>query len=745
MIHKLARRITEKPRFVLFVAVLLLIPALLGYIGTRTNYDVLSYLPKDVRSVQGEQLLEDPFQAAATSMVVVEGMPPAYTDELLQSIQKVPHVSNAFWVSDTLGIQIPTDMLPAKLRDGFYAGDATLMIVQFDTALSADETTDAIVQIRALTNEKCFVAGMSAMVQDIKELVISELPIYTVIAVILMLTVLLLSFESYVMPFLLLANIGMAVLYNMGSNIFLGQISYITKAIAAILQLGVTVDYSIFLFHRYEEEKLKRSNKQEAMANAISSAFVSLSGSSLTTIAGFLALCAMRFTMGRDMGIVMAKGVIIGIACVILILPCLILVFDEAIEKYKHKSLFPDFTGFNRRLLKHRRFWIILFLFALVPAYYSQKNTDIYYQISRSLPADLPSLRSNEKLKEEFDTATEHVVILDKSLDNGKIGEMEAELKAVPGISRVISYNSLIGSGIPEFFLPEKIRKIFRSDDYQLLMMTSTFEPATDETKAQLTEVQEIVSRYDPNAYLTGEAAMTEDLREVFTRDNVTTNYLDFRNRHVCVPLSHGSDCLDSRDRACDLHQPRSGLLDGRQHLLHCAHPDRCDSARCDRRLRDTREFPLPRRNPKRQGSRGGGDPRRRHERCLDYHKFARDVCGDRRCRDCLQNVSHQRGLHAARARRSDFRLHCRLYAALHPLCAGAALPENRLALGYAPGRKESETAARSAPQRDECQYRCRLKTAENQKRARRPKGLRALFVSLLCIQSSLSCWIKSR
>ena len=382
-------------------------------------------------------------------------------------------------------------MLPAKLRDGFYAGDATLMIVQFDTALSADETTDAIVQIRALTNEKCFVAGMSAMVQDIKELVISELPIYTVIAVILMLTVLLLSFESYVMPFLLLANIGMAVLYNMGSNIFLGQISYITKAIAAILQLGVTVDYSIFLFHRYEEEKLKRSNKQEAMANAISSAFVSLSGSSLTTIAGFLALCAMRFTMGRDMGIVMAKGVVIGIACVILILPCLILVFDEAIEKYKHKSLFPDFTNFNRFLLKHRRFWIILFLFALVPAYYSQKNTEIYYQISRSLPADLPSLRSNEKLKEEFDTATEHVVILDKSLDNGKIGEMEAELKAVPGISRVISYNSLIGSGIPEFFLPEKIRKIFRSDDYQL--------------------------------------------REVFTRDNVTTNDLSILSIFVIV------------------------------------------------------------------------------------------------------------------------------------------------------------------------------------------------------------------
>lgn len=271
------------------------------------------------------------------------------------------------------------------------------------------------------------------------------------------------------------------------------------------------------------------------MANAISAAFVSLSGSSLTTIAGFLALCAMRFIMGRDMGIVMAKGVIIGIACVILILPCLILVFDEAIEKYKHKSLFPDFTGFNRRLLKHRRLWIILFLFALVPAYYSQKNTDIYYQISRSLPSELPSLRSNEKLKEDFNTATEHVLILDKSLDNGKVNAMEEELKQIPGISHVISYNSLIGNGIPEFFLPEKIRKLFRADKYQLLMMTSELEPATDETKAQLAEIQEIVSRYDPNAYLTGEAAMTEDLREIFSRDNVTTNYLSILSIFVIV------------------------------------------------------------------------------------------------------------------------------------------------------------------------------------------------------------------
>ncbi|MGP1349304.1 MAG: efflux RND transporter permease subunit [Stomatobaculum sp.] len=526
MIKKLARWLTGRPKAIITIALLLLIPSLLGYIGTRTNYDVLSYLPENVRSVEGEHLLEEPFKAAATSMVIVEGMPPKYTDELLSKIKHIDHVGNAFWISDSLGIQVPTVLFPSGLRDNFFTDDATIMIVQFETDLSSDETMDAIVQIRGLMNERCFVAGMSAMVEDIKELVLAELPIYTVIAVILTLTVLFLSFESYVMPPVFLACIGLAVVYNMGSNIFFGQISYITKAIAAILQLGVTMDYSIFLYRRYEEEKARHENIRDAMAEAMAAAFASLSGSSLTTIAGFLALCAMQFTMGRDMGLVMAKGVVLGILCVLLVLPCFILVLDRQIDRYHHRNLFPDFTGFNRWLLKHRRAWIIIFLLCLYPAYYSQTHTNVYYQISRSLPDSLPSLRSNRKLKESFHMSTEHVVILSSQLDNGALGELEEQLDAVPGISHVLSYHSLIGSGIPDFFLPKKLREIFKSDEYQLMMLVSDFDPATNEMMEQLSAIGDIVYRYDPSAYLTGESAMTEDLRTVFTEDNVTTNYL---------------------------------------------------------------------------------------------------------------------------------------------------------------------------------------------------------------------------
>lgn len=537
MIKKLARWLTQRPKFIILAALLLTIPSILGYIGTRTNYDVLSYLPENVRSVEGEHLLEDPFKAAATSMIVVEGMPPKYTDDLLSRIKKLDHVGNAFWISDSLGIQVPTSLFPSELQKNFFSGEATMMIVQFETNLSSDDTMNAIVEIRKLMNERCFVAGMSAMVEDIKELVIAELPIYTVIAVVLTLIVLFLSFESYAMPPILLSCIGLAVIYNMGSNIFFGQISYITKAIAAILQLGVTMDYSIFLYRRYEEEKARHEDIRDAMAEAMAAAFSALSGSSLTTIAGFLALCAMRFTMGRDMGIVMAKGVVLGIVCVIFILPCFILVFNRQIEQYKHKNLFPDFTGMNRWILRHRRAWILAFLLCLYPAWYSQTHTNIYYQISRSLPSSLPSLTSNAKLKEDFNMSTEHVVILSSDIDNGTLGELEDGLEAIPGISHVLSYHSLIGNGVPDFFLPKKIRDIFKSDEYQLMMLISDFDPATNEMKEQLKQVSELVYRYDPNAYLTGESAMTEDLRTVFTQDNVTTNYLSIAAIFVIVMM----------------------------------------------------------------------------------------------------------------------------------------------------------------------------------------------------------------
>ncbi len=541
MVKKFARWLTERPKFIILIAFLLVIPSILGYIGTKVNYDVLSYLPEDVRSVEGEHLLEDPFRAAATSMVIVEGMPEKYTDDLLCAIQDVDHVSNALWISDSLGIQIPTGLFPTDLKDNFFSGDATMMIVQFDTALSADETMNAVVEIRKLMNEHCFIAGMSAMVQDIKELVLAELPVYSVIAVVMTLGVLLICFESPVMPFLFLACIGLAIIYNMGSNIILGQISYITKAIAAILQLGVTMDYSVFLFHRYEEEKTLHEDERDAMAEAMTTAFSSLTGSSTTTIAGFLALCAMRFTMGRDMGIVMAKGVVFGVLCVIFVLPCFILVCDPLIHRWQHRNVFPDFTGFTRWILRRKRLWLLLFVLFLAPAYYAQAHTNIYYQISRSLPEDLPSKVSNRELRDKFNMATQHVVILSDDIDNATLGELEDRLEAIPGIGKVLSYHNLLGDGIPEFFLPSRIRDIFKCDGYQLIMMTSDFEPATNEIRDQIDAISEIVYSYDPNAYVTGEGAMTEDLRTVFDKDYLVTSRLSILAIFIIVMLTFRS------------------------------------------------------------------------------------------------------------------------------------------------------------------------------------------------------------
>ena len=537
MIMTFSRWIPRRPKRVLTAALLLLIPSILCFIATKVNYDVLSYLPQDVASVQGEQLLEEPFHAAATSMVIVEGMPPKYTDDLLSDIKKVPHVSNALWLSGSLGIQVPTEFFPTELRDSFYSDDNTMMIVQYDRPLSSEETMEAVVSIRRLMNERCYIAGMSAMVEDIKELVLSEIPVYTVIAVLLTLLVLLLAFESPVMPFLFLSCIGFAVVYNMGTNILLGQISSITQAIAAILQLAVTMDYSIFLYRRYEEEKRVTDDLPEAMARAMTAAFAALSGSSLTTIAGFLSLCAMRFGLGPDMGVVMAKGVVIGILCVVLVLPCMILLCDRWIGKWQHRSLIPDFTGFNRWILKHRRIWIAVFLLLLVPAFYSSKRVDIYYQISRSLPKSLPSLQSNEKMKEAFGIATEHVIILDRSVDNASLEEMEDRLKEVPGIDKVLSMNSLLGKGIPDFFVPDRLRDVFQSEDYQLVMLTSTENPATDRMAEQLSSITEIVKAYDPSALITGESAMTEDLREVFDKDYVVTSYLSVAAIFLIVML----------------------------------------------------------------------------------------------------------------------------------------------------------------------------------------------------------------
>ena len=525
MLEKIAHSLSRKPKLVALIAVALLIPAAIGYAATRVNYDILTYLPQDLESAQGMNLLEEPFQMAATSMLIVEDMPAGYTNSLINEIKDVPGVSTAVWISNMVGIQIPTDMIPASFRDLFFSGEGTMMIIQYEKAGASEETMNAISEIRSICNEKCFLAGFSVVIKDTRDLVDKELPIFVGLAVVLALAAMLLTMESTVLPFVLLANIGIAVLYNFGTNVFLGEISYITKAIAAVLQLGVTMDYSVFLYRRYEEERGNYDDKRDAMAQAIVAAFRSLSGSSLTTVAGFAALCFMRLTLGRDIGVVMMKGVL-GVATVILVLPSLVLLADKQIDKHKHKSLLPDFTGLNRFILKHRIAIVVISVVLALPAYYAQKHASVYYKLDESLPRDLPSIVANGKLKDEFDMATNHFILLRDDLSAADMSEMENRLNEVPGITGMISYHSLLGTGIPDFFIPEEVRDMLKQGGWQMMMLNSSCETASDQAAEQLRQINAIVKEYDEGAMVTGEAAMTEDLIETTAVDFVVTNYI---------------------------------------------------------------------------------------------------------------------------------------------------------------------------------------------------------------------------
>ncbi len=526
MVEKIAHKLTRRPRLVALIAALLLIPSALGYIGTRVNYDILTYLPQDLESSQGERLLEEPFHMAATSMLIVEDMPAAYTNDLIYAIQQVPNVSNAVWLSNVVGIQIPVDFIPANLREMFYTGKATMMIIQYEKSGADEDTMKAIQAVRDICNEKCFLAGFSVVIKDTKDLVDRELPVYVALAVVLSLIAMSLTMESVVLPFVFLASIGMAIVYNFGSNIFLGQISYITKAIAAVLQLGVTMDYSIFLYHRYLEEKARYDDNRDAMAQAIVAAFTSLSGSSLTTIAGFIALCFMRLTLGRDIGLVMAKGVVLGVATVILVLPALLLLFDKQIEKHKHRSLLPDFSGVNRWVVGRRRWFAALFLLLFPPALYAQSHAGVYYKLDEALPQDMASIVANNKLKDEFDMATSHFVLLSDGLPATSMNQMELELEGVEGVTSVLSYHAMLGAGIPDFFIPADVRDMLKQGGWQLMMINSEYATASDQVSAQLKEIGSIIKAYDPGALITGEAALTDDLISTSAVDFQVTNYI---------------------------------------------------------------------------------------------------------------------------------------------------------------------------------------------------------------------------
>ena len=541
MLEKIAHSLTRNPKRVMAAAMALLMVCLAGAAATRINYDILTYLPPDLDSSQGEKLLEEPFHMAATTMLIVEEMPPEYTNQLCKDIQEVPGVSSALWISSAAGIQIPKDFLPTELRDMFFSGDATMLIVQYENPGASEETMAAIDEVRHLCNQKCFLAGFSVVIKDTKDLVDQELPLYVGLAVLLSLLVMAATMESWLLPVAFLLSIGMAILYNFGTNIFLGQISYITQAIAAVLQLGVTMDYSIFLYHRYEEERHNYDDNRDAMAVAIQAAFTSLSSSSLTTVAGFVALCFMRLLLGRDIGIVMAKGVVIGVATVVLVLPSILLLLDGPIRRHTHRVFMPDLSKANRFVIRHNKAFVVLFLIAFVPALYGQNHAGIYYKLDEALPQDMPSIVATNKLKEEFNMASSHFVVMGDDLPHDQVMKMLDEIEQVEGIESVVAFDKLVSNAIPDFFIPQDILDICKRDGMQIMMINSAYETASDAVGRQVEELDGILKSYDPEAKMTGEAVLTKDLIDIADVDFQVTNYISIAAIFIIILLTFRS------------------------------------------------------------------------------------------------------------------------------------------------------------------------------------------------------------
>lgn len=532
MLEKLARAVTRKPKLIVLIALLLLIPSLIGYAATRVNFDVLSYIPQTLESVKGEDLLEEPFHMAATCQLIVEDMPNDYVAQLQNRLEEIPGVSRVLSSAGTLGSQLPQDMIPPELNEMFYAknGNAgsTQMMIFFENPAASDETMQAIKDIKAEVNEKCFLAGFSIMINEMKEIVDGEMPQYIVLAVFLSIVAMSVMMESWVLPFAIIFNIGIAILYNLGTNIFFGEISFVTQALVAILQLGVTMDYSVFLYSRYHEELANHEDNRDAMAAAIQAAFVSLAGSSLTTIAGFASLCAMRITLGRDVGVVMMKGVILGILCVVLVLPSIILVLDKPIHRFRHKALDPDTTKMNRFLVRHRWVFLILALLAYLPAVYSQMNTETYNDlVGNMLPETASSVVATDKLRDDYGIVNQHFALVhDDALTTGEVNAMVDKLEAVEGIDSVLTFRSYVPDSVPDFFLPDDIMDMFQREGWTYVMINSSYETASEEMDTQINTIHDIVKSYDAGGYLTGSATMAKDLYETASQDFAWTSWM---------------------------------------------------------------------------------------------------------------------------------------------------------------------------------------------------------------------------
>ena len=521
---KFGRIITKYKKLILIIAIILIIPAILGMKATRVNYDILVYLPDDVETIKGENILSEDFNMGSYSVILVNNMKTKDIQKLEDKIRELDNVEHVVGTADLLGSNVPTEMLPDEVKNKLYKDGDTVILATFKEGISTDATMNTIQQLKDMTNKQCKISGMSATVLDTRDLSNSEVAIYVLIAVALCLIILQLALDSYVAPFFLLLNIGIAILYNMGTNVFLGEISYITKAISAVLQLGVTMDFAIFLYHSYKAEKEEYKDNNEAMAHAIAKTFTSVLGSSLTTIAGFLALCSMRLTLGKDIGIVMAKGVLFGVITVVTILPSMLLIFDKWIEKTKHKEVLPKFEHWKNFNMKHYKAIIVAFLIILPIALYGYNNTKVYYNLDKSLPETLESVQANNALKNEFNMVSTEMAIVRKDLPEGEANAMIKEIENVDGVEWVLGYSKLAETGLPEDMLPDDLKEIFQSDKYQLIIINSKYEMATDELNNQVKEVNDIIKKYDSNGILAGEGPLMKDLVEIAAHDFNSVN-----------------------------------------------------------------------------------------------------------------------------------------------------------------------------------------------------------------------------
>lgn len=510
---------------ILIISILLLIPAGLGYVNTRVNYDVLTYLPEDIETMQGQDILVKDFGTGAFSMFIVDGMEDKKVSALKAKIENVEHVQKVLWYDSLADISMPKSMIPKDVYEVFNSDTGTMMAIFFDEGTSSDGTMEAIGEIRKLAGKQCFLSGMSAIVTDTKNLAEKETPLYVLIAVVLAVIVLGLTMDSYFIPLLFMLSIGMAIVYNWGSNYFFGEISYITKALAAVLQLGVTLDYSIFLMHSYEEQQVRyNGDKERAMAHAISQTFSSVIGSSVTTVAGFIALCFMTFTLGMDIGVVMVKGVILGVIACVTILPSMILCCDKWIMKTMHKPFLPDIGRISDKVTKRYMIYVIIFLVLLFPAIYGNNHTAVYYNLDETLPKDLPSIIANEKLKKDYDMNTTHMILVDSSVESADVAKMIDKMDDIDGVKWALGLDALIGPAIPQDMIPNSVTDMLKNDKYQLLLVNSEYKVASDELNDQIKDLNKILHKYDKGGMLIGEGPLTADLIDITDTDFKTVS-----------------------------------------------------------------------------------------------------------------------------------------------------------------------------------------------------------------------------